>query len=126
MDKIIIATVLVLLVIFIVPIVVYGGLSPILGLKTPEGATPMLFLASVFVTKIGTAIGFVLIFYFARSYFSEQWLQYALIWFAMYTINEIGQAIVPTYSWKDALAGIISEAMYFPLSAFIVQWLIKA
>ncbi len=125
MLKIFIAILLVLVVIFVVPIVVYGILSPVLGIKTPEGASPMLFLLSVFVTKIGTAIGFVILFYLARAYFSDNWLIYALIWFGMYTVNEIGQAIIPTYSWKEALAGVISEAMYFPLAAIITKSLVS-
>ncbi len=125
MFKIVIAILLVLLVIYILPILVYGIFSSIFGLKTPEGASPMVFLASVFVTKFGTALAFVLIFYIGRSYFSEYWLQYALCWLAMYVIGEIGQAIVPTYSWKEAVAGIISEIMYFPLSAYILHLIIK-
>jgi hypothetical protein len=42
----------------------------------------------------------------------------------MFIIGEIGQAISPNYSWKEALAGIISETIYLPLSALVTQWLI--
>jgi hypothetical protein len=126
MDKIIISVLLVLIVIFVIPIVVYGIGSVVFGLKQPESTSPLMFLLSVFIMKIGTVLGFVLLFYFARGVFGTQPMLYAGIWFAMYTVIEIGQALVPNYSWKDALAGIISEAMYFPLSALIVQWLLKA
>ena len=124
MTKIIISTILVLAVIYIIPVIVYGIFSSVTGLKTPEGS-PLLFLLSVLVSKVGTAIAFVLIFYFARNTFGNNWLLYAFIWWLMYVIGEVGQAIGPTYSWKEALAGVISETIYLPLSAYIVNWLIK-
>jgi hypothetical protein len=114
----------VLVIIYIVPILVYGLASVAAGLKTPEGASPAQFLISVLVSKIGTAIAFVLIFYFARNSLSGQWLLYAFIWWLMFAIGEVGQAIGPNYTWKEAIAGVISETVYFPLSAYLTNWLI--
>jgi hypothetical protein len=37
---------------------------------------------------------------------------------------EIGQAIVPKYTWLDAFGGIVAEAIYFPLSAVVVKRLL--
>ena len=124
MMKIILSILLGLAIIYIVPFVVYAIFSTVTGLKPPEGS-PLMFLLSVFVSKIGTAIAFVLIFYFARNSLSEHWLLYAFIWWLMFAIGEVGQAIGPNYSWKEAVAGVISETAYFPLSAYIVNWLIK-
>lgn len=125
MTKILVSMILVLAVIYIVPFVVYAIFSTIAGLKTPEGS-PLMFLLSVFVSKIGTAIAFVMIFYFARNSLSGHWFQYAATWWLMFVIGEVGQAIAPNYSWKEAVAGVISETIYLPLSAYIVNWLIKA
>ena len=125
MTKIIFSIFFVLAVIYIVPFIVYGLSSAFFGLKPPEGASPLTFLLSVLISKMGTAVAFVLIFYFARNSFSEQWLLYAFIWWIMFVIGEVGQSIGPNYSWKEAVAGIISETMYLPLSAYIVNWLIK-
>lgn len=125
MTKMILSILLVLAVIYIVPFVVYAIFSAVAGLKPPEGS-PLMFLLSVFVSKIGTAIAFVLIFYFARNSFSGHWLLYAFIWWLMFAIGEAGQAIGPNYSWKEALAGVISETIYLPFSAYVVNWLIKA
>lgn len=125
MLKIILSIILVLLIIYIVPIVVYGLFSKFIGAKMPEGVSPMMFLLSVLVTKLGTAIAFVLIFYFARNALSSYWFLYAFIWWIMFVIGEVGQTIGPNYSWKEAVAGIISETIYLPFSAFIVNWLIK-
>jgi hypothetical protein len=122
--NIILSIVLVLVVIYVVPFLVYGLGSAIAGLKPPEGASPARFLISVLVTKIGTAITFVLLFYFARSALSGQWLLYAFVWWLMFVIGEIGQTIGPNYSWKEAIAGIISETVYLPLSAYLTNWLI--
>jgi ABC-type transport system involved in multi-copper enzyme maturation permease subunit len=124
MTKVILSMILVLAIIYIVPIVVYGLASAVAGLKTPEGASPAQFLISVLVSKIGTAIAFVLIFYFARNSLSGQWLLYAFIWWLMFVFGEVGQAIGPDYSWKEAIAGMISETIYLPLSAYVTHWLI--
>ena len=124
MRKTMLSIALTLAIIYIVPFPVYGIFSAVAGLKPPEGASPLQFLVSVFVSKIGTAIGFVLIFYFAQNSLSGRWLLYAFIWWLMFVIGEVGQAIGPNYSWKEAIAGIISETMYFPLSAFVTNWLI--
>ncbi len=90
MDKVILSIILVLAIIYIVPFLVYGLFTVIAGLKPPEGASPAQFLTSVFVSKVGTAIAFVLIFYFASSSLSGQWLLYASIWWLMFIIGEIG------------------------------------
>ena len=120
----ILSIILVLATIYIIPIIVYGIFSAVAGLKQPEGS-PTMFLLSVLISKIGTAVAFVLLFYFARNYFSGNWLLYAFLWWLMYVVGEVGQAIGPNYSWKEAIAGIISETAYFPLSAYIINWLIK-
>ena len=124
MGKIVLSVLLTLAIIYIVPFLVYAIFSTSAGLKPPEEASPLRFLASVFVSKVGTAIAFVLIFYFARNSLSGRWLLYAFIWWLMFVIGEVGQAIGPNYSWKEAIAGIISETVYFPLSAFVTNWLI--
>lgn len=124
MTPVILSIVFVLIVIYIVPFLIYALASVVAGLKPPEGASPARFLVSVLVSKIGTAIAFVLIFYFARSSLSGQWLLYAFLWWLMFVIGEIGQAIGPNYSWKEAIAGVISESIYLPLSAFLTDWLI--
>lgn len=72
--------ILVLVVIYVIPLIVYGLFSSLIGAKMPEGVSPMIFLLSVLVSKIGTAIAFVLIFYFARNSFSGHRLLYAFIW----------------------------------------------
>lgn len=126
MTKIILSIILVLAVIYIVPFIAYGLSSVLIGLKPPEGASPLMFLLSVFVSKFGTAIAFVLIFYFSRSSLSGHWLLYAFIWWVMFVLGEIGQAIGPNYSWKESVAGIISETLYLPLSAYIINLLLKS
>jgi len=126
LSQIALSIILVLLIIYIVPMVVYGLFSTLIGAKMPEGISPIKFLLSVLVSKIGTAIAFVLIFYFARTVFSELWLLYAFIWWLMFAIGEIGQTIGVNYSWKEAVAGVISEIIYFPLAALVVSWLIKS
>lgn len=125
MPKILLSTILVLAVIYIVPFIVYGLFSTLIGTKMPEGVSPTMFLLSVLVSKLGTAIAFVLIFYFARNSLSGHWLLYAFIWWLMFVIDEVSQTIGPNYSWKEAIAGVISETIYFPLSAYIVSLLIK-
>ena len=114
MEKVLFSFVLVLAVIYIVPFLVYGLASVVTGLKPPEGVSPARFLISSLVSKVGTAIAFVLIFYIARSSLSGQWFLYAVIWWLMLIIGEIGQAIGPNYSWKEAIAGICQSFLILP------------
>ncbi len=115
---------LVLAIIYIVPFIVYGIGSVLVGLKPPEGASPARFLVSVLVSKVGAATAFVLIFYVAREELSRHWFLYASLWWVMFVIGEIGQTISLQYSWKEAVAGMISETIYWPLSALVTNRLI--
>lgn len=124
MQNVVLSFVLVLVVIYSVPFVVYGAGAALVGLHTPAGVSPRRFLLSVLISKVGTALAFVLIFYFARSALAGQWQLYALAWWLMFAIGEIGQAIGPNYGWKEAVAGVISETLYLPLSAWLVDWLL--
>lgn len=119
MKEITLSFLLVLAVIYIIPIIIYGTFSRFLKLETPKGSA-VKFLLGILISKVGAALAFVIIFYIGREIFSEKWLLYGIIWLGMYISGEIGQAIGPDYSWKEAIAGIVSECIYFPLSAYIV------
>lgn len=123
--KALLAVALVWAVLFVVPVLVYGGFAAVTGLK-PPGDSPALFLAGTAISKLGTALAFVAIFYMARDVFGGQWFVYAGIWWLMFVVGEIGQAVTPSYSWQEAAAGIISETIYFPLSGLIATWLLRA
>lgn len=124
MTRIILTGVAVLAIIYVVPFVVYGLFTLIADLKPPEGATAAQFLMSVLVSKIGTALAFVGIYYFARNALAGRWLLYAFLWWLMFVIGEVGQAIGPGYGWKEALAGIIAETIYVPAAGFVVASMI--
>lgn len=115
---------MVLVIIYLVPFLVYSVFTLITDLKSPEGLSPAQFLISILVSKVGVTLAFVLIFYFARAAFSDRWMLYAFIWWLMFVIGEVGQAIGPNYSWTEALAGVLSETIYFPLSAYVTnKWI---
>ena len=117
----VLAIVLVLVVIYAVPFLVYGALSVVTNLTTPGDASPTTFLTSVFVSKLGTAVAFVLIFYLARDSLGGQWLAYAFLWWFMFAVGEVGQAIGPDYTWVMAIAGVVSETIYVPLAAYVTD-----
>lgn len=81
-------------------------------------------MLSVFVQKLGHSLTFVLISSAAREYFSRRWLTYAALWWSFSVFGEFGEAIAPTYSWEEATAGIIAEAVYFPLAALTTKPLV--
>lgn len=110
------------LVIFIVPVLIYSLFVKFAGLEEPD--KKLSFMVSVLVQKVGTTFGFIAIFAIGREHFIDSWLVYGLIWAAMFTIVEIGQTIGPDYSNKEAVAGIISEFIYFPLSALVIAKLL--
>jgi hypothetical protein len=120
---VVLAILLTLVIIFVVPVLVYGLFVRYWGLSEPERTSS--FLISVLVQKVGTAIGFVVLFAMAREYFADNWLAYGLVWAAMYAIVEIGQAMGPGYTNKEAVAGIISEVIYFPASALVTAQLLS-
>ncbi len=123
MGQIILGGLVVLAVIYAVPFIVYGALSAAGWVEKPKGS-PSAFLWGILVSKTGTALAFVLLLYFGRGAFGGEWGLYALVWWVMFVLGEIGQAIGPNYSWKEAAAGILSETVYFPLSAYLVFRLI--
>jgi len=125
-SKVVVCVLVVLAVIHAVPFLVYGLARVVVGLKTPEGTSPARFLTGVFVSKIGTALAFVLIFHVARDALSGQWQLHAFFWWLMFVFDEIGQAIGPKCSVQEAVAGVVSETIYLPLSACLTQWLLGA
>ena len=104
----------------VIPFPIYGALSAFTGLEPPTEGTAFQFVLSVVVVKIGVALAFVLLYTLAQNRWAERWWLYAFVWWIMFAVMELGQAIVPDYSWLDAIGGIIAEAIYFPLSALIV------
>jgi hypothetical protein len=117
------AVLAVFLILFLVPILVYGVQSRLTGLQ-PPGDNPAAFLTGVAVSKLGTAVAFVGIWLLARDSLDQQLWAYVGLWWAMFVLGEIGQAIGPDYSWSEAIGGIISETIYLPLSALILRWML--
>lgn len=66
------------------------------------------------------------IFHVERDALSGQWLLYALFWWLMFVSDEIGRAIGPKHSVHEAVAGVVSETIYLPLSACLTQRLLGA
>ncbi len=104
----------------VIPFPIYGALSVFTGLEPPTEGSALQFVLSVLIVKVGVALAFVLLFALARGSWAQRWQLYALVWWIMFAVMELGQAIVPDYSWLDAIGGIVAEAIYFPLSAFVV------
>jgi hypothetical protein len=52
-------------------------------------------------------------------------LAYAAIWWIMFAFGEASQLFGSSYSWKEAVAGSMSEAIYFPAAAWVVNWMWK-
>ena len=119
-GRLIAAVVATLAIMFIVPLPVYAGFEALGAVEMPQDGSPAEFVLSVLVMKIGVALGFVFLFLLARPVFKERWWLYAGIWWLMFAIVEVGQAIGPGYTGAEAVAGIIAEAVYFPLSTVAV------
>ncbi|UCG88404.1 MAG: hypothetical protein JSW71_07640 [Gemmatimonadota bacterium] len=124
-QKIVLAIGLTLVVMYVIPFPIYGILSGLTGLQTPTEGSVALFMLSVLVIKLGVSVAFVLLFYCARDAWVQRWFKYALIWWGMFAVVELGQAITPDYSWLAAIGGIIAEAIYFPLAALFIARLLR-
>jgi hypothetical protein len=126
MTRILLSIALTLVIMHVGAFLAYGTFAAVFGLEPPGDGSPASFVASVFVVKLGLSLGFVFLFYIARGTWTARWRVYAFIWWLMFAISEVGQAIGPGYSWLEAVAGIIAEAIYCPLSALAVVWLLGA
>ncbi len=113
---------LTLLIVFVVPIFVYGIFVKLFQIAEPD--KKLKFFLGVLMEKIGTSFGFVTLFYLGKDFFVGNWLIYGMVWFIMFAITEVGQVYRTGSSKKEALAGIISEATYFPLAAYVISVLI--
>lgn len=120
--NIFISFILTFLIFFITPIAIYGIFSKFFEVKEPE--KKLRFFAGVLLEKIGTSIGFVGLFYLGQS-FSNNWFAFGLVWFVMFAVTEVGQIYTHSSPKREAIAGIISESIYFPLSAYIISIFIK-
>lgn len=109
----------VFLVIFLVPVAVYGTLSALTGLQ-PPGDRPLRFLSGVAVSKLGMAVAFVGLWHLTGGAIAGGWPVYALVWWIMFALGEIGQTLGPDYSPQEAAAGVVSETLYLPAAAWIV------
>lgn len=104
------------------PVLIYSLFVKLVGLKEPD--KKLSFMISVLVQKVGTTFGFIVIFAIGKEHFIDSWLVYGLTWAVMFAVVEIGQSIGSDYSKKEAVAGIISEFIYFPLSALVIAKLL--
>lgn len=125
MTRIMGAILLVLLIIYAVPILVYGGASAVMELRTPGSASPSRFLLGVLVTKAGAAVAFVLIFAITADAWGPRWPLYALIWIVMFVASEAGDYVSGRGTAPEAVLGVVSELIYTPLAAFTVHWLLR-
>ncbi|MES2913902.1 MAG: hypothetical protein V4753_02180 [Pseudomonadota bacterium] len=119
------AVAVVFLTLFVVPVLIYGALSFVTGLQ-PPGENPSAFLTGVAVSKFGTALAFVGFWFLARDELAAQLWSYVALWWVMFVLGEIGQAIGPDYSWTEAFGGVVSESIYLPVSGLILRWLLPA
>lgn len=125
MWPIVLSFVLVLTVQYFVPFIVYSMFTLTAGLKPPVDKSPIMFILGIVISKLGITAAFVLIYLFTLPYFQIHWLVYAVLWWALFVSDEIGKAIGPKYTWKEAMAGSVSHTITIPLSVLIVTWLLK-
>ncbi len=104
------------LAMWLVPIPVYGLFAVLGWIQMPEAGDPLSFYLSVSIIKAGFAFGFVGLFPRTGS-----WRNYAMTWWVMFAALELGQVIGQTNPLSFAVAGILSEAGYFPRSALLVS-----
>jgi len=121
MAKILLCAGLVFLIFLFVPFLAYGTYAALTGLEPPDEVEPAVFMASVLLEKLGHTIAFVGVFYLARESLRHRWFWYAAAWWSMFVIAEVALAIRAEYSWPEAIAGMISETIYFPLAALVTR-----
>ena len=124
MGRVAVAFVVVLVIQMFAGFPVFSLLSSVGLLEFPQPESPGHFFLAVLVQKIGVALGFVLLFRLAAETLAGRWWLYAGVWWLMFAVIEVGQALGPGYSTAEAVAGVVAEAIYFPLSALAVTRLL--
>ena len=109
---------------FAVPFAVYGSASSLLDLK-PVAGPAWRFLTGIAITKLGTSVAFVALFSVSHTMWRGHWIQYGAIWFITFAASEIGDAVRMASSSVEATLGILSEAIYAPASAFVIDRLFR-
>ena len=125
MTRIIGAMAVVLLVVYIVPFLLYGGANALGVVQLPASASPRSFLTGVLISKMGTAVAFVLLFHVGAAAWDGRWLLYAAVWLMMFVSIELGDYVASRSTGTEAILGILSEIVYTPLSAFAVHALLR-
>lgn len=123
-GKILLCAALVFLILFFVPFLTYGTYARLTGAKPPGQVEPAVFMASVALEKTGHTIAFVGLFYLARRTFRERWLLYAAAWWVTFVLAEVALALRSGQHWWEAIAGMIAETIYLPLSALVARRLL--
>lgn len=124
MNHVMTSVIYVWAIIFIVPFIVYGVASKVAGIEPPKQVSVQQFLASVLLEKLGVATTFALVFLMADRVAAPNWLYYGLLWWYMFALAEVAMAMRSQSSWKEAFVGIISELIYFSISAYVMVWII--
>lgn len=106
----------VLAISFAVPVVVYGVFSSLSAMKPPADLELGPFLITVAVEKAGVATAFVGFLALAGDELRDAWLAYSALWVLMFVVSEIVEVRRGSQTGAEALAGALSEAVYFPLA----------
>lgn len=122
--RIVLSVIAVFVTIFVVPVLIYGALSSAIVIQVP-GTGPVAFLTGVAVSKLGTAIAFVGLWLMVRYDHTDRIWTYVFFWWLMFVAGEFGQALGGGYGWPEALAGILSESLYLPVSGLLVTRLLR-
>ena len=122
--RVLVAVILVWALLFAIPFAVYGSASTFLDLKAPVGPA-WRFLCGVAVTKLGMTAAFVALFALSRDAWRGHWPLYGSIWFAMFAASEIGDVVRMATGIDEAILGILSEAVYAPASAFVINRVLR-
>lgn len=125
MIDVLLAVAAVSAILFIVPVIFYGAASRYITLPSPEAAGVGRFLLGVLITKIGTAVAFVMLFHLTHNVWAERWLLFVALWFVMFAASEIGDMLSGRSTTAEALIGILSEMVYVPLATWTVLRLLN-
>jgi hypothetical protein len=124
MNHVVTSVLMVWATIFIIPFIVYGVAAKLSDMEMPKQVSAQQFMLSVLVEKLGVATTFALVFLMADRVAGPNWIYYGLLWWYMFALAEIATAMRNQSTWKEAIAGIVSELIYFPVSAYIMVWII--
>lgn len=95
------------------------------ALAPPTSLPLRAFIATVVLEKAAIAFAFAGVLMLGGRGLLDDWPRYAALWFVMFAVSEVTEVLRRNQGSAEAAAGILSEAVHFPVSGLIAAAILR-